>query len=483
MRWAASLVLALLLAVTGVVWGDWFQRQDDLAREAYRSGDYATAASTFEDPYRRGVALYRAGQYEEAAHAFASVTREAVKLDAKYNFGNAQFQLQRFDAAIQAYEEVLKADPSREDAGRNLALARSLTGVKETEKDAPPPKPETKQPAPEQDPETQTMQAPESHSSEQREQQAQQPQSQQQQSQQQGGAQPSAESAQAQSSAGQNTSSTGDSSDAASDRSDSKAGERSRAADADDTAQTEKAGDQQDKAGGQSSGKPESSDASRQRTESAEQRGQARERQSREAESAKFSHDERAGESQAEPQRKAGASESEPRRQDGTAAHEAAEPRPDAPLRKPEGTEGRASGGERDRQQSGAGREMPREVLEAAGRHQAERESGQHAGEARQASPSSPPRSAAASPEAPGTSSAAVKEFTQIPGEKGGGADRSEATSAGEQPLPASNPALIELQLSQVEANPTALLKRQFQWEEQRLLREQGGYFFESRPW
>ena len=82
--------------------------------------------SEFQDPYRRGVALYRAGRYEDAVRAFEQAEQGKDVQSARYNLGNARFRLGDFAGAAEAYEQVLSAEPSDDDAAHNLALARAM---------------------------------------------------------------------------------------------------------------------------------------------------------------------------------------------------------------------------------------------------------------------------------------------------------------------------------------------------------------------
>lgn len=74
------------------------------ANTSYRTGDYAKAASLYEDLIRREpfVAAYY------------------------YNLGNADVRLGKLSAAILNYEKALLLDPRNEDIRRNLSHARDL---------------------------------------------------------------------------------------------------------------------------------------------------------------------------------------------------------------------------------------------------------------------------------------------------------------------------------------------------------------------
>ena len=115
----------LLLSISSIVYANsWFQNSDQQGKVAFDQKDYAEAVKLFDDPYKRGVALYQDGQYVAAAEAFASVNRPEISLDAQYNLGNSYFQQQEYEKAIQAYEQVLATQPDYDDAKDNLKLAK-----------------------------------------------------------------------------------------------------------------------------------------------------------------------------------------------------------------------------------------------------------------------------------------------------------------------------------------------------------------------
>ncbi|MFY9973863.1 MAG: tetratricopeptide repeat protein, partial [Chromatiaceae bacterium] len=121
-RWLTGLAVVLGLMTTAAQAG-LFKNSEQEAFDRLRAGDYVAAADTFQDPYRRGVALYRAGRYEEAARAFEHADHGSNAEAARYNLGNSRFQLGDFAGAVAAYEQVLSADPTQEDAAYNLSLA------------------------------------------------------------------------------------------------------------------------------------------------------------------------------------------------------------------------------------------------------------------------------------------------------------------------------------------------------------------------
>lgn len=184
-------ILALAAGCAAPCWpsaalaADLFGCPEDEARDLFARGEFDAAAAIFRDEYRRGVALYRAGRFAEAAQVFERVDREAVRLDALYNLGNARFHLEDYRGAVQAYEEVLRRDPSREDAAHNLnlamqGLAEAARAGEEPEREAQVRKPREPEPEPSRPQEARSpKERQESRSSESQQQESQQQESQQ----------------------------------------------------------------------------------------------------------------------------------------------------------------------------------------------------------------------------------------------------------------------------------------------------------------
>jgi Ca-activated chloride channel homolog len=119
--WAFVVPLALLpLAqpAEASLWDDlWFNRNQQ-AERLLEQGEAAAAAQLFEDDEWQAVSRYRAGEYAESAARFA----EHEDLRNLYNLGNALARQGELEAAIDAYDEVLEADPGHEDAAHNRDL-------------------------------------------------------------------------------------------------------------------------------------------------------------------------------------------------------------------------------------------------------------------------------------------------------------------------------------------------------------------------
>ena len=91
---------------------------DQQGRLAFDRGDYAAAKTLFIDPMWRGLAAYRAYDFLAAAEAFQRVETP----EGRFALGNAQAQNHAYQKAVEAYDEVLKAQPDNNAARTNRAI-------------------------------------------------------------------------------------------------------------------------------------------------------------------------------------------------------------------------------------------------------------------------------------------------------------------------------------------------------------------------
>lgn len=108
-----------IFVIAALTWtGLWFT-PDQQGRRLYDKGQFAEAATTFEDPLWQGMAWYRAAEFEEAAQAFGrSDTAEAA-----FNQGNAWLMRGKYETAIASYDRALGLRPDWKEAAENRALA------------------------------------------------------------------------------------------------------------------------------------------------------------------------------------------------------------------------------------------------------------------------------------------------------------------------------------------------------------------------
>jgi tetratricopeptide (TPR) repeat protein len=91
--------------------------------------------------FQQGNEAYQASRFDAAVGAYESLLKAGLESkDAYYNLGNAWLKQGRLGPAILNYRRALRLDPSDEDAAANLAYARART-QDATPQDAPDPFP------------------------------------------------------------------------------------------------------------------------------------------------------------------------------------------------------------------------------------------------------------------------------------------------------------------------------------------------------
>jgi Ca-activated chloride channel family protein len=104
------------------LWDDLWLNKNQQADRQLEEGNADDAAALFQDRDWKAIANYRAGNYADSAAEFAEYddTRNL------YNLGNALALQGELESAIDAYDQVLEADPDDEDAAYNRDLVRQL---------------------------------------------------------------------------------------------------------------------------------------------------------------------------------------------------------------------------------------------------------------------------------------------------------------------------------------------------------------------
>lgn len=101
---------------------DLWLRPDQQGQYLLKKQRPSEAAEHFEDPQWQGVALYEAGNYAEAIKRFA----QGNDAYSHYNRGNVLAKSGELEAAIDAYEQALEAQPDLQPALKNKALVEAL---------------------------------------------------------------------------------------------------------------------------------------------------------------------------------------------------------------------------------------------------------------------------------------------------------------------------------------------------------------------
>ena len=110
-------------------WSDLWLNKDQQGQKQLEAGNPSEAAALFKNPDWQAVADYEAGDFAGSAKVFA----EHGDTRNLYNLGNAKAFQGELDAAIDAYEQVLKIEPDHEDATYNLELVKGLKEQQEQE--------------------------------------------------------------------------------------------------------------------------------------------------------------------------------------------------------------------------------------------------------------------------------------------------------------------------------------------------------------
>lgn len=128
-----SLLLVLFLALF-FYRGSWSQlwiTADQQGYKSYQEKAYAKAAKSFEDTIFKAASYFKEGEFKKAKALYMnSSTKEG-----KYNLGNAEMMLGKYDKAIEAYEIALKIDPHFKLAKENLNLAKARQKMMDIEND------------------------------------------------------------------------------------------------------------------------------------------------------------------------------------------------------------------------------------------------------------------------------------------------------------------------------------------------------------
>lgn len=121
--WQFALVAILPLQdAEASLWDDLWLTGDQQGEQLLKQNAPSEAATKFVDPEWRGTAQYQAADFAGAAESF----RDIGHATGKYNYGNALAKSGDYQAAIDAYSEVLELEPDHEDAAFNKRLVEEL---------------------------------------------------------------------------------------------------------------------------------------------------------------------------------------------------------------------------------------------------------------------------------------------------------------------------------------------------------------------
>ena len=137
-----ALLLAGAVIFAAAACGDLGAGPNNEGNEAYEQENYDTAQSSYQEAiekspelpephYNSGNVHYQQGQNEEAQESYDRALLDAddeLYRDILFNQGNIQLQTGELEEAIGSYKEVLRLDPSDQDAKYNLEVALDRRG-------------------------------------------------------------------------------------------------------------------------------------------------------------------------------------------------------------------------------------------------------------------------------------------------------------------------------------------------------------------
>ena len=118
-----AIVSVTVVFAGAVTWIGLWLTPDQQGQRLMNRGEFQTAAETFRDPIRQGVAWFRAGEFEKAELAFARMATP----EAEFNRGNCLVMRGKYDAAVERFDRALELHPGWQDAqiNRSVAVARA----------------------------------------------------------------------------------------------------------------------------------------------------------------------------------------------------------------------------------------------------------------------------------------------------------------------------------------------------------------------
>jgi len=103
-------------------WQNWFKSRQQQAQEAYQQQDYQQAIEKFDQAIWQGNAAYRAGDFAGAEQFY----RQDPSASGQFNLGNSLIQQQKYQEALEAYQQAAAKQADLPGLQQNIALAEQL---------------------------------------------------------------------------------------------------------------------------------------------------------------------------------------------------------------------------------------------------------------------------------------------------------------------------------------------------------------------
>ena len=128
---AVIIVLAWGLFFFRGSWSELWITNDQKGYALFSDKKYLEATSVFDDPLYKGASYFKAGEFKKAKAIYMMNSSK----EGRYNLGNSQMMLGKYEKAIEAYEIALKIDPDLTWAKENLSLAKARQKMLDVEND------------------------------------------------------------------------------------------------------------------------------------------------------------------------------------------------------------------------------------------------------------------------------------------------------------------------------------------------------------
>ncbi len=103
-------------------WKNLWSTPDQQGQKAFNNKSYSAAAEQFNNARWKAGSYYRAGDFEQAVEQYEQLD----DVHSLFNKGNSLAHLQKYEEAIQSYDDALEIDPDLSDAVKNRAAIKEF---------------------------------------------------------------------------------------------------------------------------------------------------------------------------------------------------------------------------------------------------------------------------------------------------------------------------------------------------------------------
>jgi len=114
-------------------WNNLWLNKDQRGNKAFKRKNFSQAAEQFNNQKWKAGAHYRAGEFDQAIEQY----EQFDDAESLYNKGNALANLQKYEQAIESYNQALKKAPDLSDAKKSRDYIKQLLEQQEQQSDQP----------------------------------------------------------------------------------------------------------------------------------------------------------------------------------------------------------------------------------------------------------------------------------------------------------------------------------------------------------